>query len=117
MNKEDLEQQVKVLQAATERAKVGLHMKEEEMNELKRDLDKINAPRLSENQADELRITIQESLEGLEYNNNDMNFEFEIDWENRVSVTNFDLDDMKENIMNNIEGILAEFFETEENDG
>lgn len=117
MNKEDLEKQVKVLQAATEQAKVGLNMKEEEMNELRRNLAKINTPRLSETQVDELCITIQESLEGLEYNNNDMNFEFEIDWDNRISVTNFDLDDMKVNIMKNIEEILAEFFETEENDG
>ena len=82
-----------------------------ELASLQNDLAALNAPKLTEEQADELSEILSnciDEVDGRDVGNFD--FEFEIDYDNRIQVSNFDCSDLMFNIKEELNEAIANFF-------
>ena len=82
-----------------------------ELASLHSELAMLNAPKLTEEQADELMRLFGEHIDTVDITDTDnFNFEFEIDYDNRIQVSHFDCTDLIEGIKNELQEIISDFF-------
>ena len=82
-----------------------------ELASLQNDLATLNAPKLTEAQADALSDEMSDTIDQI--NTTDMNnfdFEFNIDYDNRISVSNFDCSELMDGIKEELKDLIANFF-------
>ena len=81
-----------------------------ELASLNGELANMNAPSMTEAQADELLRLLTDTINDLRMNVEDMDFEFEVGYDNRIEVSNFDLSNAKDSMVESLGDVIAEFF-------
>ena len=85
-----------------------------ELASLHNELAMLNAPKLTEKQADELNDRLCNHIDNMDNTDADnFDFEFEIDYDNRLTVSHFDCTDLIEGIKNEFQEIISDFFKVE----
>jgi len=85
-----------------------------ELTSLQNDLAMLNAPTLTEEQATELNDRLCDHIDQMDTTDlGNFDFEFEIDYDNRIQVSNFDCSDLMEGIKNEFQEVIADFFKVE----
>lgn len=86
-----------------------------ELASLHNELAMLNAPTLTEEQADDLNKMLCNHIDSVDSTDSDnFDFEFEIDYDSRIRVSHFDCSDLMEGIKDEFQEIIAEFFKVEE---
>ena len=82
-----------------------------ELVSLQNDLAALNAPKLTQSQADELSEILSKHIDQVDTcDMRNFEFEFEIDYDNRIQVSNFDCSDLMEGIKEELNEAIANFF-------
>jgi|TARA_B110001469_G_C9305032_1_gene165437 hypothetical protein len=81
-----------------------------ELASLNGELANMNAPSMTESQADDLLGLLTDTINDLRMNVEDMDFEFEVSYDNRIEVSNFDLSNAKDSMVESLGDVIAEFF-------
>ena len=82
-----------------------------ELASLRSDLATLNAPKLTEDQADKLIDEISSFFDRIDTNDiGNFDFEYEIDYDNRIQVSNFDCSSLIDEIKEELRDIVADFF-------
>ena len=81
-----------------------------ELASLRNDLATLNAPSMTEAQADELLGLLTDTINELRMNVEDMDFEFDISYDNRIEISNFDLSNAKDSMVESLGDVIADFF-------
>ena len=81
-----------------------------ELASLNGELANMNAPSMTEAQADDLLGLLTDTISDLRMNVEDMDFEFEVSYDNRIEVSNFDLSNAKDSMVESLGDVIAEFF-------
>ena len=85
-----------------------------ELASLHSELAMLNAPTLTEEQAVELNERLCDHIDSMDNTDSDnFDFEFEIDYDNRITVSHFDCTDLMEGIKNEFQEIISDFFKVE----
>ena len=85
-----------------------------ELASLQNDLAILNAPKLTEAQASTLSDEMGDLIDQIDTTDvNNFDFEFDIDYDNRLSVSNFDCSDLMFNIKEELKYLIANFFEVD----
>ena len=81
-----------------------------ELASLQNDLAALNAPKLTEGQADELSEILSNCIDEVDGRVENFDFEFEIDYDNRIQVSNLDCRHLMFNIKEELNEAIANFF-------
>ena len=82
-----------------------------ELASLQNDLATLNAPKLTEAQADALSDEMSDAIDQIDTTDmNNFDFEFNIDYDNRISVSNFDCSELMDGIKEELKDLIANFF-------
>jgi hypothetical protein len=81
-----------------------------ELASLNGELANMNAPSMTESQADDLLGLLTDTINDLRMNVEDMDFEFEVSYDNRIEVSNFDLSNAKDSMVESLGDVIADFF-------
>jgi len=88
-----------------------------ELASLHSELAMLNAPKLTEEQATELNERLCDHIDRMDTTDlGNFDFEFDIDYDNRVSVSNFDCSDLIEGIKDEFQEVISDFFKVEEDE-
>jgi hypothetical protein len=85
-----------------------------ELASLHNELAMLNAPTLTEEQAVELNDRLCDHVDSMDNTDvGNFDFEFNIDYDNRIEVVNFDCSDLIEGIKNEFQEVISDFFKVE----
>jgi hypothetical protein len=88
-----------------------------ELASLHNELAMLNAPTLTEEQAVELNDRLCDHVDSMDNTDvGNFDFEFNIDYDNRIEVVNFDCSDLIEGIKNEFQEVISDFFKVEGED-
>ena len=111
MDKVQLENRVKELTVLIEEASGNVKNLVDEQAAFTKRLDDLNKPKLSHAQMDEIQHVIESACETFDLDVNECELELELDYGNRVSVSNLDWsrcqEDLTQNIMDRLEKVFA----------
>lgn len=104
MQKEQIELRIKELEA-----KKAENF--QEISDLKDKLEELNRPTITEEQAVELNERLCTHVDAIDFSDcNNYDFEFEIDYDNRLRVSHCDPCDLIESIKDDFQEIISDFF-------
>ena len=110
MTKEQLELKVKELTAALTQFETDQTALAKQLQEAKVQLADVNKPVISVEIRDQIREAVCEGIRGYQFDNADnYDIDFELNYDNRVEVSNIDFnytDDLEENICSEIEDLF-----------
>lgn len=83
----------------------------QEITDLKDKLAELNTPTITEEQAEELNERLCTHIDAIDFSNSDnYDFEFEIDYDNRLQVSHCDPCDLISSIKDEFQDIISDFF-------
>jgi hypothetical protein len=87
-----------------------------ELSTLNSKLQSLNAPTLTEAQSDDLNDTLRDYLGEIDFDVDGCDIEFEIDYDNRIQISNFDASRAIDNMLEGLSDVISEFFNVEVED-
>lgn len=84
----------------------------QEITDLKDKLEELNSPTITEEQAEELNERLCTHIDAIDFSDCDNynDFEFEIDYDNRIRVSHCDPSDLISSIKDEFQEIISDFF-------
>ena len=117
MNRENLETRIKELGVLIEEASGNVKKLVDEQNTLTKDLEDLNKPKLTEDQWNEVQRIVEISCEAFDPDLGESEYDLELDYDNRVTLTNIDLgyqlNDLGEHIMDRLTEVFGTVKEEE----
>ena len=110
MTKEQLENRVKELTVLIEEASGNVKNLVDEQAAFTKRLDDLNKPKLSHAQMDEINHIVESACECFGFDTSLCEIELQLDYDNRVSVNDFDWSRCQENLTQHIMDRLEDFF-------
>jgi len=105
MTKKELEQEVLTLEKQIEASKNVSESYQQELVVAQKQLADVNKPKLTSLQFDNLYEAVESGVSGYDFSDeNNFDTEFELDYDNRVTLSNFDFSDSQDLV----EAIVAE---------
>ena len=87
-----------------------------ELAHLHNELSLLNAPKLTEEHAVELNERLRDYLGNIDLDVDNMDIEFEIDYDNRIQISNFDANNALDDMLDGLTDIIGDFFNVEVKD-
>tara|TARA_Y100000385_G_C12524768_1_gene396972 strand:+ start:30 stop:386 length:357 start_codon:yes stop_codon:yes gene_type:complete len=116
MNKEQLEKRVKELEVLIQESDNDIKKLIEEQKIAMKDLENINKPTITAEQFDELQHIVESACSVFEIDTNECDMELSIDYDNRISVDNFDWSRCQEDLTQHLMDRIEQMFEVTEED-
>ncbi len=111
MNKEQLENRVKELEVLIEEASGNVKKLVDEQAAFTKRLEDLNKPKLSHAQMDQVQHVVESACETFDMEIDECDYNIEIDYDNRVVVSDFDWsrcqEELTERIMGRLENVFA----------
>jgi uncharacterized protein YpuA (DUF1002 family) len=111
MNKEQLENRVKELTVLIEEANGNVKKLVDEQAAFTKRLEDLNKPKLSHAQMDQVQHVVESACETFDMEIDECDYNIEIDYDNRVVVSDFDWsrcqEDLTTHIMERLENVFA----------
>jgi hypothetical protein len=116
MDKVQLENRIKELTILIEESSNNVKSLVEEQAAFTKRLDDLNKPKLSPEQFDEIQLMIEGACECFDICLDDCDLELELDWDNKVQVSDFDWSRSKEDLVQHIMDRMEEIFAVTEDE-
>ena len=117
MNKEQLEIRIKELGVLIEEASGSVKKLVDEQNTLTQDLEDLNKPKLTDAQWNDIQRIVEVACETFDPDLGDCEYDLELDYDNRVTLSNIDLgyqlNDLGEHIMDRLTEVFGTVKEEE----
>jgi predicted DNA binding protein len=112
MTKQELEAKLQTLQKLLDEQNASANSYRDQIQELKKQLEDLNKPKLTPLQFDKLRDAIETGVGQFDFDDTDnYSYDFHIDYDNRIAIESFSFDnayDLGQEIYNAIEELFAE---------
>ena len=112
MTKQELEAKLETLQKLLDEQNASANSYRDQIQELKKQLEDLNKPKLTPLQFDKLRDAIETGVGQFDFDDTDnYSYDFHIDYDNRIAIESFSFDnayDLGQEIYNAIEELFAE---------
>ena len=112
MTKTELEVKLEALQKLLDEQNASANAYRDQIQELKKQLEDLNKPRLTPKQFDAIREAIEEGVGQFDFDDTDnYSYDFHIDYDNRIAIESFSFDnayDLGQEIYNTVEELFAE---------
>ena len=112
MTKTELEVKLEALQKLLDEQNASANAYRDQIQDLKKQLEDLNKPRLTPLQFDKLREAIEEGVGQFDFDDTDnYSYDFHIDYDNRIAIESFSFDnayDLGQEIYNVVEELFAE---------
>jgi predicted DNA binding protein len=112
MTKQELEAKLETLQKLLDEQNASANSYRDQIQELKKQLEDLNKPKLTPLQFDKLRDAIETGIGQFDFDDTDnYSYDFHIDYDNRIAIESFSFDnayDLGQEIYNAIEELFAE---------
>ena len=116
--KQELEQAIVMHEEALESSKHSVIVDTQDLEQAKKDLADVNKPELTPSQLDDIHEAIEESVSEFDFSDQDnYNTEFELDYDNKVTLSELELcnhEDLVEAIVEKISLLFVETIDDEE---
>ena len=97
MTKEELELKVTELTQSLDSFNKNTEMLKQDLKDAEHRLSVVNRPKITKKFLDELRDTIEEAIDNLDFTDtNAYDFDFEIDYDNRIALSNIEYNSVHE---------------------
>ena len=97
MTKEELELKVTELTQSLDSFNKNTEMLKQDLKDAEHKLSVVNRPKITKKFLDELRDTIEEAIDNLDFTDtNAYDFDFEIDYDNRIALSNIEYNSVHE---------------------
>ena len=117
MTKQELEAKLETLQKLLDEQNASANAYRDQIQELKKQLEDLNKPKLTPLQFDKLRDAIETGIGQFDFDDTDnYSYDFHIDYDNRIAIESFSFDnayDLGEEIYRAVEELFAELPEDE----
>ena len=111
MNKEQLENRIKELGVLIEEASGNVKKLVDEQNTLTKDLEDLNKPKLTDAQWNDIQRIVEVACESFDPDLGECDYEIELNYDNKIEVTNVDLgyqlNDLGEHIMDRLTEVFG----------
>ena len=112
MTKTELEVKLEALQKLLDEQNASANAYRDQIQELKKQLEDLNKPRLTPKQFDAIREAIEEGVGQFDFDDTDnYSYDFHIDYDNRIAIESFSFDnayDLGQEIYRAVEELFAE---------
>ncbi len=112
MTKTELEVKLEALQKLLDEQNASANAYRDQIQDLKKQLEDLNKPRLTPLQFDKLREAIEEGVGQFDFDDTDnYSYDFHIDYDNRIAIESFSFDnayDLGQEIYSVVEELFAE---------
>ena len=112
MTKQELEAKLETLQKLLDEQNASANSYRDQIQELKKQLEDLNKPKLTPLQFDKLRDAIETGVGQFDFDDTDnYSYDFHIDYDNRIAIESFSFDnayDLGQEIYNAVEELFAE---------
>ena len=112
MTKQELEAKLQTLQKLLDEQNASANSYRDQIQELKKQLEDLNKPKLTPLQFDKLRDAIETGVGQFDFDDTDnYSYDFHIDYDNRIAIESFSFDnayDLGQEIYNAVEELFAE---------
>ena len=115
--KQELEQAIVMHEEALESSKHSVIVDTQDLEQAKKELASVNKPVLTPEQLDDITIAVEKGVGEFDFSDDDnYDKEFELDYDGRVQLANFDFTNSQELIEMIVEEVHKLFVEVEDND-
>ena len=112
MTKTEIEVKLEALQKLLDEQNASANAYRNQIQELKKQLEDLNKPKLTPEQFDAIREAIEESVGQFDFDDTDnYSYDFHIDYDNRIAIESFSFDnayDLGQEIYNAVEELFTE---------
>jgi hypothetical protein len=112
MTKQELELKLETLQKLLDEQNASANAYRDQIQDLKKQLEDLNKPKLTPLQFDKLREAIEDGIGQFDFDDTDQyTYDFHIDYDNRIAIESFSFDnayDLGQEIYNAVEELFAE---------
>ena len=112
MTKQELELKLETLQKLLDEQNASANAYRDQIQDLKKQLENLNKPKLTPKQFDAIREAIEEGVGQFDFDDTDnYSYDFHIDYDNRIAIESFSFDnayDLGQEIYNAVEELFTE---------
>ena len=112
MTKQELELKLETLQKLLDEQNASANAYRDQIQDLKKQLENLNKPKLTPKQFDAIREAIEEGVGQFDFDDTDnYSYDFHIDYDNRIAIESFSFDnayDLGQEIYNVVEELFGE---------
>ena len=112
MTKQELEAKLETLQKLLDEQNASANAYRDQIQELKKQLEDLNKPKLTPKQFDAIREAIEDGVGQFDFDDTDnYSYDFHIDYDNRIAIESFSFDnayDLGQEIYSAVEELFAE---------